>query len=210
MAASKCAQNRTLPEELLSACRQYIAEVPRQPLRLLTARLSLRQPAQADAVAILGILSNPSVVQHNPSDVVTELEDVEALVTRWLGHWERHGFGHCSVFEEGTGRLVGSCGLRWMTIHDDRVLNLMYRFHPSTWGLGYATEAATALLHWAQESLPTELVVARIRPSNEASQRVATKIGLLRDPAYDDEGEDGVDWAFTSRPQARRRALMDE
>jgi RimJ/RimL family protein N-acetyltransferase len=75
----------------------------------------------------------------------------------------------------------------------------MYRFHPSTWGRGYATEAAAALLQWAQESLPAELVVARIRPTNLASHRVATKIGLQRDPAFDDHGEDGVDWAFTDR-----------
>jgi [ribosomal protein S5]-alanine N-acetyltransferase len=188
-----------LPEVLARTRRDYIAEVPRQPVRLLTARLSLRQPAQADAVAILGILSNPSVVQHNPSDLVTELEGVEALVRHWLGHWERHGFGNCCVFEEKTGRLVGNCGVRWMTIHGDRVLNLMYRFHPSTWGHGYATEAAAVLLHWAQGSLPAELVVARIRPTNLASQRVATKIGLRRDPAFDDQGEDGVDWAFTDR-----------
>jgi [ribosomal protein S5]-alanine N-acetyltransferase len=193
------AEKRTLPEVLARTRREYIAEVPRQPVRLLTARLSLRQPAQADAVAILGILSNPSVVQHNPSDLVTELEGVEALVRHWLGHWERHGFGNCCVFEEKTGRLVGNCGVRWMTIHGDRVLNLMYRFHPSTWGHGYATEAAAVLLHWAQGSLPAELVVARIRPTNLASQRVATKIGLRRDPDFDDHGEDGVDWAFTDR-----------
>ena len=30
--------------------------------------------------------------------------------------------------------------------------------------------------------------------------RVATKIGLRRDPAFDDEGQDGLDLAFTSRP----------
>jgi ribosomal-protein-alanine N-acetyltransferase len=193
------AEKRRLSEALARTCREYIAEVPRQPERLSTARLSLRQPVQADAVPVLGILSNPAVVQHNPSDLVTELEDVEALMRHWLGHWERFGFGNCCVFEEKTGRLVGSCGLRWMTIHGDRVLNLMYRFHPSTWGQGYATEAATALVHWAQESLPTEVIVARIRPRNLASQRVATKIGLRRDSAFDDQGEDGVDWAFTGR-----------
>jgi len=165
----------------------------------VTARLSLRRPAQVDAPAILGVLSNSSVAQHNPSDLVTELEDVEALVRRWLGHWEQHGFGNCCVFEEKTGQLVGNCGLRWMTIRGDRVLNLLYRFHPSTWGQGYATEAADAALDWAQESLPAELVLARIRPTNLASQRVATKIGLRRDPAFDDQGEDGLDWAFSNR-----------
>jgi RimJ/RimL family protein N-acetyltransferase len=161
--------------------------------------LSLRRPAPGDAPAVLEILSSPSVVEHNPSDLVTDLEDVEDLLRRWLAHWERHGFGNGCVFEERTGRLVGTCGLRWMTIRESRVLNLMYRIHPSAWGQGYATEAAAALLQWADESLPTATVVARVRPTNAASQAVATKIGLRRDPYFDDEGQDGPDWAFTDR-----------
>ena len=183
----------------LGTAREYISEVPRQPARLTTARLSLRQPAQADAVAILEILSSPSVVQHNPSDLVTELGDAEALVSQWLAHWDRYGFGNCCVFEEKTGRLVGNCGVRWMTIHGASVLLLMYRFHPSAWGLGYATEAAAAVLRWAHEMLPSDVVVARVRPTNLASQRVATRVGLRRDAAFDDQGGDGVDWAFTDR-----------
>ncbi|MFM6849306.1 MAG: GNAT family N-acetyltransferase, partial [Terrabacter sp.] len=151
------------------------------------------------APAVLEILSSPSVVQHNPSDLVTDLEEVEALLRRWLGHWETYGFGNCCVFEERTGRLVGNCGLRWTTIHETRVLNLMYRFHPSAWGHGYATEAAAAVLNWAHESLPRATVVARVRPANAASQGVAAKIALRRDPAFDDEGDDGPDWAFTTR-----------
>ncbi|WP_240474460.1 GNAT family N-acetyltransferase, partial [Intrasporangium chromatireducens] len=82
-------REQALPDVLTGTRHQYIAVVHRQPVRLLTARLSLRQPTQADAVAILEILSDPSVLQHNPSDLLTELEDVEALVRRWLGHWER-------------------------------------------------------------------------------------------------------------------------
>jgi RimJ/RimL family protein N-acetyltransferase len=68
-----------------------------------------------------------------------------SAVRRWLEHWDQHGFGNCSVFEEKTGRLVGK--LRCPVNGDPRrrVLNLMYRLHPSTWGRGYATEATAAL-----------------------------------------------------------------
>lgn len=55
------------------------------------------------------------------------------------------------------------------------------------------------MVGWAQKSLPGEIVVARIRPSNRASQRVAAKVGLRRDPDFDGEGDDGLDWAFTDR-----------
>ena len=65
-----------------------------------TARLWLRQPTPADAPAVLRILSNRSVVEHNPSDLVMELSEVEVLLGRWLRHWSEHGFGNCCVFEK--------------------------------------------------------------------------------------------------------------
>jgi len=164
-----------------------------------TARLSLRPPTPADAPAVLRILSNRSVVEHNPSDLVVELFEIEMLFGRWLKHWSEHGFGNCCVLEKQTGDLIGNCGIRWMTVQAAPVLNLMYRFDPSAWGRGYATEAARAVLDWTFQNLPGQVVLARVRPGNLASQRVATKIGLRRDPIFDVQGEDGLDWAFTSR-----------
>ena len=171
---------------------------------LSTARLSLRPPTPDDAPAVLRILSNRSVVEHNPSELVVELAQVEALLARWLEHWSDHGFGNGCVVENETGRLVGTCGIRWMTVRTAQVINLMYRFDPSRWGQGYAPEAAGAVVSWTLRNAPGEVVLARIRPGNLASQRVATKIGLRRDRALDDHGEDGLDWAFTNRSRESR------
>lgn len=165
-----------------------------------TARLSLRKPTTLDAAAVLAILSDPRVVEHNPSDQVADLPRVEALITRWLKHWDVHGFGYYCVFDDRTGHLVGNCGIRRMTVHDQQVLNLMYRFAPTSWGQGYATEAANATVQWARQRLPGQVILARIRPAHLASQYVASKVGLRRDPTLDDIGEDGLDWAFTNRP----------
>lgn len=169
------------------------------PEWLSTARLSLRPPTPSDAPAVFRIASNRSVVEHNPSELVMELSEVEVLLGRWLKHWSEHGFGNCCVFENKTGQLIGACGIRWMTVQVTPVLNLMYRFDPGTWGRGYATEAAGAVLDWANRSVPGQVVLARVRPGNVASQGVARKIGLRRDPTFDDQGEDGLDWAFTNR-----------
>ena len=58
-----------------------------------------------------------------------------------------------------------------MTVHGQPVLNLMYRFRPLTWGQGYATEAAGAVVTWSEQNLPGQVVVARVRPEHLASQR---------------------------------------
>jgi len=41
-------------------------------------------------------------------------------------------------------------------------------------------------------------VIARIRPANVGSARVALRAGLRRAEHLDTLGEDGLDWVFTS------------
>ncbi len=48
----------------------------------------------------------------------------------------------------------------------------------SAWGQGYATEAATAVLNYAFQTLGLDRVIADINPHNAASLRVAEKLGM--------------------------------
>ena len=66
------------------------------------------------------------------------------------------------------------------------------------WGRCFATEAAAAVVSRASDKMPAETIVARVRPDNRSSRNVALKVGLHRDAAMDCQGEDGLDWAFTS------------
>jgi [ribosomal protein S5]-alanine N-acetyltransferase len=63
-------------------------------------------------------------------------------------------------------------------------------------GSGLATEAASAVTGWAAGNIPDRTVIARIRPLNGASQRVAIRAGLARAEELDIMGEDGLDWIF--------------
>ena len=69
---------------------------------------------------------------------------------------------------------------------------------PEVWGRGIATDAAAAVVSRAVDEVPAATIVARVRPDNRSSQNVALKIGLRRDATLDCQGEDGLDWAFTS------------
>ena len=79
-----------------------------------------------------------------------------------------------------------------------KVLNLFYRFGPSAWGQGFASEAATAVAGWASRAVPDLPLIARVRPANVASQRVAVRVGLTRTEHLDTTGDDGVDWIFAA------------
>lgn len=162
---------------------------------LLTARLSLRRPESGDAAAVLAVHANPLACAHNPADALTTMADAEELLGRWRDHWLAHGFGYWVVRRRAEPAVLGFCGLKVMTLRGERVLNLFYRFDPACWGDGVATEAATEVVRWA--AALDGPVVARVRPANVASQRVAVRAGLTRAPHLDDVGEDGLDWLYT-------------
>ncbi len=162
---------------------------------LLTARLSLRRPESGDAAAVLAVHANPLACAHNPPDALSTMAEAEDLLARWQDHWRRFGFGYWVVRRRGEQPVLGFCGLKVMTLRDQRVLNLFYRLDPGCWGDGVATEAATEVVRWA--AARGEPVVARVRPANVASQRVAVRAGLRRAEHLDEVGQDGLDWIYT-------------
>lgn len=130
---------------------------------------------------------------------MVDLDDASALVDRWIRHWHDRGFGYWCVRQTGRSPVVGYCGVKGALLHDQPVMNLIYRFHPVVWGCGYATEAVRAAVAWAEAHGPDTAIVARVRPDNTSSQRVALRAGLQREPLWDDQGEDGLDLVFSNR-----------
>jgi RimJ/RimL family protein N-acetyltransferase len=163
-----------------------------------TERLRLTRPVATDAPEVFAILADPYTVEHNPSDRLENRGEAAELVARWVRHWEEHGFGYWCVREPGSDRIIGYAGVKRMVMHGRLVLNLVYRFVPDVWGRGFATEAAAAVVSKALDEMPAVTIVARVRPDNRPSQRVALKAGLQRDATMDCQGEDGLDWAFTT------------
>jgi ribosomal-protein-alanine N-acetyltransferase len=87
-----------------------------------------------------------------------------------------------------------------MRLADAPVLNLFYRFDPAAWGRGLATEAVSAVIEWVTCIRPDQRLVARIRPENTPSARVAAKTGLVRAADLDTDGEDGPDHIWILPP----------
>jgi len=165
-----------------------------------TARLAGRPPAPEDAPAVLALHQDPQAVAHNPGDHLDDLSAARARVERWVQHWHEHGTG-CSLLSwRGDEALLGVCGVKLMRLHERPVLNLLYRLHPSVWGRGVGTEAATAVVARARRHRLALPVVARVRPANHASARVALAAGLRRCPHLDTVGEDGPEDLYAVDP----------
>lgn len=168
---------------------------------LVTARLCLRRPSPADIDAIYRIHHDPRACEHNPADLLDTRADAEDLYHRWDLHWQRHGFGYWVVYPRDASdprNSLGFCGVKLMRLADLEVLNLLYRLDPDAWGNGVATEAATAVIGWAAAHQPDHPHIARVRPANIGSARVAARAGLHRAEHLDTDGEDGLDLIYAN------------
>ncbi|MFD1146310.1 GNAT family N-acetyltransferase [Saccharothrix hoggarensis] len=177
-------------------------QAPKPPVfdnaELRTVRLTLRRPVACDVVAVHLIHRDPLAHAHNPSDALDTHEQAACLLERWMEHWRGFGFGYWVVRPLGSEHPLGFCGVKFTELDGRRALNLFYRFGPASWGRGIASEAAREVVRWARENLPEHPVVARVRPANTASQRVAINAGLTRAAHLDRPGEDGPDLLFTA------------
>jgi RimJ/RimL family protein N-acetyltransferase len=147
------------------------------PDELHTERLRLRRVVAEDLVSALAIMGDPGTNRHNPDGTPTPEQTAEQL-TSWLDHWSRDGIGYWAV--ESGGEVIGFGGLRTYDLDGEPTLNLFYRFTPSHWGFGYATEMARAAVTWAEEFRPDRPVVILTGLDNKPSQRVAEKVGFVR------------------------------
>ena len=77
---------------------------------------------------------------------------------------------------DGTGRSVGD--LSFKGLNSNGMVEIGYGIKKEYEGLGYMTEAVTAMARWAIEQTGVKYVEAETTPDNKASQRVLEKAGF--------------------------------
>jgi RimJ/RimL family protein N-acetyltransferase len=132
---------------------------------LLTERLRLRPWADGDFDSLHRLWSDPATIWWGASQTLEETRVVMAKILRQGGWW---AVNHDDV-------IVGNVFLR-ESPRATGMLELGYHFLPASWGQGFATEAARAVLETAP---PGARVEATVVPENARSQRVVMKLGFL-------------------------------
>lgn len=142
-----------------------------------TERLLLRRLREADRENIVALQADPETNRFNPEPYT--VDGANELYDAWMRQWAEHGFGYLTVSAlDDPETILGFGGVRYHEWNGERVLNLAYRFWPFTWGKGYATEMAAAVVAWAERAIPDVPVIANIMASNEPSIRVAERLGF--------------------------------
>ncbi|HYJ29571.1 MAG TPA: GNAT family N-acetyltransferase [Allosphingosinicella sp.] len=147
---------------------------------LETRRLILRTYTADDHDCVHRLASDPETFRfshHGPLGP----EESWAMLLRHVGHWSLRGWGVFGVEEKETKALVGQAGLndfrRRLGPDFDGVPEITWSFESKVHGRGYATEAAQAALDWIERTHGAARTVCLIHQDNEASLRVADKLG---------------------------------
>ncbi len=141
---------------------------------LQTERLYLRKFTMDDVAIMLDLNSKDDVVRYtgNPA-MKDEAEALQVLTDIILPQYEA-GLGRWAVHTKIDDAFIGWCGLKQIEAHVD----LGYRFKKSTWGHGYATESAKAVLAYGFNQLMLTEIIAHVHLDNKASFKVLEKIGM--------------------------------
>jgi len=153
-----------------------VTSSPRDPAtfpRLETDRLILRVPCGADLDTWAALLADEDSARFIGGPM-PRAAAWRAMATT-AGSWVVKGFGMFSVVEKASDRCIGRAGpwqpegwpgteVGWALLKD-------------SWGRGYAQESARAAIGWAFDSLGWREVIHIIAPENEASRRLAARLG---------------------------------
>lgn len=152
--------------------------------RIVTERLILRRAREDDLEAMHAVLSNPVAMRYwstLPHDSLDQTRD-------WLASMiEDDPAVREDFIVERDGRAIGKAGCY-------RLPEIGYILHPDHWGLGFATEALTAVIAHIFAHHPIEALRADIDPRNTASIGLLERLGFTPTHRAERTWKIGEEW----------------
>jgi len=152
---------------------------------LETERLRLRRWKESDRAPFARINADPRVMEFLGSPLSRAESD--AMIERAEEHFRTHGFGPYALELRETEGCIGFVALMVPSFaaHFTPCVEIGWRLSAETWGLGYATEGARALMDHAFGKLGLRELVSFTAAENRRSRRVMEKLGMIHDPVDD-------------------------
>jgi len=141
-----------------------------------TDRLILRRFTEADAGLLLSLNSDPEVLRYLHEPLLEDEEHSLTILRTVIFPQYENNLGRWAIHTKENNEFIGWCGLKYRADLDE--IDLGYRFKKSSWGNGYATEAARKTLNFGFKELELEVITGRAHIENIASQNVLQKIGM--------------------------------
>lgn len=148
-----------------------------------TSRLLLRRWRSDDVEPFAAMCSDPEVMRYIGSGDTRTREQAAAAIAAFESAWEAKGFGLFAVELLGSNRLIGFTGLTEPAFLPEIMpaVEIGWRFKRQSWGKGYATEAARAVLRFGLGEAGISQIVSIHQVGNDASARIMQKLAMRFD-----------------------------
>lgn len=147
---------------------------------LETVRLVLRPHRREDFAESAAMWADMDVVRHISGRPYTAEESWSRLL-RHVGHWRLLGFGYWVAESKDDGRFVGEVGFadhqRAITPPQPHLPEAGWVLKTSEHGKGYATEAVTCIVAWADRHIASDRTFCMFDPAHAASIKVGRTVG---------------------------------
>lgn len=140
-----------------------------------TERLLVRHFGPDDLDNFAELCADPEVLRYVGDGTTLSREEVAHWIEVCKDKYATRGYGTSAVFDK-TGAFVGYCGVVRAPGNDFD--ELIYVFHRSAWGRGYATEVGRAMLGYVLAHSSLTKIYATIHADNCTSRKVADKLGM--------------------------------
>jgi RimJ/RimL family protein N-acetyltransferase len=165
---------------------------------LQTERLILRMLRDSDLEAYATMCADAEVMRYIGAGNTLSRSEAWRNMALVLGHWQLRGYGLWAVEEQQTGEFVGRIGCWNPDGWPDFEVGWMLR--REFWGRGYATEGARAAAQFAFSELGQAHVISLIQPGNDASIRVAERLGESLEGRMEVMGHDALVYGMSRPP----------
>ena len=138
-----------------------------------TERLLLRRLEMGDAADIFEWVSDPQVTAYlfwRTHQSIADSRDFIAWVTT-------DDFACWGVVLTESGKVIGNCFLHNVSFEHKRA-EIAFNIGRKYWGMGYATEAAQAIIQFGFEGWQLNRIEGTCMVENRASARVMEKVGM--------------------------------
>ncbi len=151
---------------------------------LTTDRLILRPHRPEDFDDFAALLGDPTAMAFIGGAMSKAL--AWRHFTQNIGQWVASGYGFFLVYQREGGILIGRVGTHMPVGWPGTEVG--WALHGHAHGRGYATEAASAAMDWAANSLGWTEIIHCIDAENEPSMAVARRLGstVLREAMLPD------------------------
>ena len=139
-----------------------------------TPRLILRPLKNIDFRDFCLLDMDPVVRSFFPEGPL-DIEQVHDELERHITEWQTIGFGIFAAILKYNNKFIGRCGFARL---DSGEVEMGYLFLKEYWSQGYATEAAIAMLKWAEKNVPAKRIIGFAPITHPASIKVLEKSGM--------------------------------